>query len=239
MKIKQSYEVDPQGHFLRYAWFENPHVRQYTAVFSSAQALKFRLWESTSFPLIGMLGSGQSPHRMRCSINPCRACPCAGNKSVGEPNTPLAFRRRDACHLKQQAGHGKIIVSIGQDTEKPISRVADYDTSIFPQDTEKPISRVADYDTSIFPITPKKDSQDFNPVAMIWENSYGRRKNTSSKTRINQRYLSAISPRKTPNPFGWTLYSFMPCLLDMMLTLFPGYDVDFVSPIFESYSSCP
>ena len=24
-----------------------------------------------------------------------------------EPNTPLAFRRRDECHLKQQAGHGK------------------------------------------------------------------------------------------------------------------------------------
>ena len=24
-----------------------------------------------------------------------------------EPNTPLAFQRRDACHLKQQAGHGK------------------------------------------------------------------------------------------------------------------------------------
>ena len=43
-----------------------------------------------------------------------------------EPNTPLAFRRRDVCHLKQQAGHGKIIVSIGQDTEKPISRVANY-----------------------------------------------------------------------------------------------------------------
>ena len=61
-----------------------------------------------------------------CGTNPCRACPCASNKSVGEPNTPLAFRRRDVCHLKQQAGHGKIIVSIGQDTEKPISRVANY-----------------------------------------------------------------------------------------------------------------
>ena len=114
MGIKQSYEVDPKGHFLRYAWFENPHVRQYTAVFSSAQTLKFLLWESTSFPLICMLGSGQSPHRMKCGINPCRACPCAGNKSVGEPNTPLAFRRRDACHLKQLAGHGKITVGIGQ-----------------------------------------------------------------------------------------------------------------------------
>ena len=49
-----------------------------------------------------------------------------------EPNTPLAFRRRDACHLKQQAGHGKIIVSIGQDTEKPISRVVDYTSALCP-----------------------------------------------------------------------------------------------------------
>ena len=30
-----------------------------------------------------------------------------------EPNTPLAFRRRDAFHLKQQAGHGKIVVEFG------------------------------------------------------------------------------------------------------------------------------
>ena len=49
-----------------------------------------------------------------------------------EPNTPLAFRRRDACHLKQQAGHGKIIVSIGQNTEKPISRVATMTPVFFP-----------------------------------------------------------------------------------------------------------
>ena len=33
---------------------------------------------------------------------------------MGEPNTPLAFRRRDACQLKQQAGHGKIVVGSGQ-----------------------------------------------------------------------------------------------------------------------------
>ena len=38
-----------------------------------------------------------------------------------EPNTPLAFRRRDVCHLKQQAGHGKITVGFGQDTEDSIS----------------------------------------------------------------------------------------------------------------------
>ena len=39
---------------------------------------------------------------------------------MGEPNTPLAFRRRDACHSKQQAGHVKIVVGSGQDTENPI-----------------------------------------------------------------------------------------------------------------------
>ena len=44
-----------------------------------------------------------------------------------EPNTPLAFRRRDECHLKQQAGHGKINVGIGQWTKNPISRVANDD----------------------------------------------------------------------------------------------------------------
>lgn len=46
------------------------------------------------------------------------------------PNTPLAFRRRDECHLKQQAEHGKMSVGIGQDTEDYISHVADYDTCI-------------------------------------------------------------------------------------------------------------
>ena len=47
-----------------------------------------------------------------------------------EPNTPLAFRRRDACHLKQQAGHGKITVGIGHGTKKTISCAADYGTCI-------------------------------------------------------------------------------------------------------------
>ena len=40
---------------------------------------------------------------------------------MGEPNTPLAFWRRDECHLKQQAGHGKIAVRIGQNTKNFIS----------------------------------------------------------------------------------------------------------------------
>lgn len=45
---------------------------------------------------------------------------------IGEPNTPLAFRRRDECHLKQQAGHGKITVGIGHNTINSISFVANY-----------------------------------------------------------------------------------------------------------------
>ncbi|UVQ90584.1 hypothetical protein [Parabacteroides distasonis] len=36
---------------------------------------------------------------------------------MGEPNTPLFFRRWDACHSKQQAGHGKITVGFGQNTK--------------------------------------------------------------------------------------------------------------------------
>ena len=45
---------------------------------------------------------------------------------MGEPNTPLAFRRRDVCQLNQQAGHGKINGGIGQWTKNPISLVANY-----------------------------------------------------------------------------------------------------------------
>ena len=47
-----------------------------------------------------------------------------------KPNTPLAFRRRDACHSKQQAGHEKIAVEFGHGTKDSISRIADYDTCI-------------------------------------------------------------------------------------------------------------
>ena len=83
------------------------------------------------FPFVCTLVSGQPSCCLRCGINPFRACPYATKIISREPNTPLAFRRRDACHSKQQAGHGKISVGIGQDMEKPISRVADYDTRIF------------------------------------------------------------------------------------------------------------
>ena len=47
-----------------------------------------------------------------------------------EPNTPLAFRRRDECHLKQQAGHGRITVGFGQSTKDFISRIADYASAL-------------------------------------------------------------------------------------------------------------
>ena len=82
MGIKQSYEVDPKGHFLRYAWFENPHVRQYTTVFSSAQALKFRLWESASFHLICSL----DPDNLRIVWN-------VVSIRVGLARVPIEFRR--------------------------------------------------------------------------------------------------------------------------------------------------
>ena len=49
---------------------------------------------------------------------------------MGEPNTPLAFRRRDECHLKQQAGHGKITVGFGQNTKDFISLIADYASAL-------------------------------------------------------------------------------------------------------------
>lgn len=46
---------------------------------------------------------------------------------MGEPNTPLAFRQRDECHLKQQAGHEKMAIGIEQSTINSISFVANDD----------------------------------------------------------------------------------------------------------------
>ena len=57
---------------------------------------------------------------------------------MGEPNTPLAFRRRDECHLKQQAGHEEMAVWIEQSTKDFISRIANYVSALrtqFPQKT--------------------------------------------------------------------------------------------------------
>ena len=63
--------------------------------------------QSAIFPFVCTLESGQPPCCLICGIPPCRACPYASKFISGEPNTPLAFRRWDECHLKQQAGHGK------------------------------------------------------------------------------------------------------------------------------------
>lgn len=82
------------------------------------------------FPFCMYAGIRTATCCLRCGINPFRACPYADNQSVGEPNTPLAFWRRDACHSKQQAGHVKIVVGFGQSTKDSISRIADYGTCI-------------------------------------------------------------------------------------------------------------
>ena len=86
--------------------------------------------QSAISPFVCTLESGQPLCCLICGTPPCRACPYASKTPKGEPNTPLAFRRRDACHLKQQAGHGKITVGIGQGTKKTISRAADYGSYI-------------------------------------------------------------------------------------------------------------
>ena len=86
--------------------------------------------QSAIFPFVCTLESGQTPYCLRCGINPFRACPYATKIISREPNTPLAFRRRDVCQLKQQAGHGKNTVEFGQSTKDSISRIADYDSCI-------------------------------------------------------------------------------------------------------------
>ena len=84
--------------------------------------------QSAMLPFVCTLKSGQPLCCLICGTPPCRACPYASKTPKGEPNTPLAFRQRDVCHLKQQAGHGKIAVEFGHGTKDSISRIADYDT---------------------------------------------------------------------------------------------------------------
>ena len=86
--------------------------------------------QSAISPFVCTLESGQPLYCLICRTPPRRACPYAGNNSYGEPNTPLAFRRWDVCHLTQQAGHVKIVVESGQDTENPILCVADYTSAL-------------------------------------------------------------------------------------------------------------
>ena len=116
--------------------------------------------------------------------------------TMGEPNTPLAFRRRDACHLEQQAGHGKIIAGIGQDTEDSISWIADYDNLYFT------------YSSS------EEQIRTLTKLLFRGAVAFG--------AKTHQRYPS-LSKReiitKLTKLFGKTLYSPMSCLLYMVLIL--------------------
>ena len=111
-----------------------------------------------------------------------------------EPNTPLAFRQRDVCHLKQQAGHGKIAVEFGHGTKDSISRIADYDTWILL-------------------IVPQKNRSGLYP------SYYFEKLLPSEQKRIKDThcYLSGKSSPKHTELFGRTLYNSTPWLLDMML----------------------
>lgn len=152
--------------------------------------------QSATFSFVCTLESGQTPCCLRCRIPPCRACPCATKFISGEPNTPLAFRRRDACHLEQQAGHGKIIAGIGQDTEDSISWIADYDNLYFT------------YSSS------EEQIRTLTKLLFRGAVAFG--------AKTHQRYPS-LSKReiitKFTKLFGKTLYSPMSCLLYMVLIL--------------------
>ena len=114
---------------------------------------------------------------------------------MGEPNTPLAFRRRDACHLKQQAGHGKIAVEFGHGTKDSISRIADYGTCILL-------------------IVPQKKVRTLIKLLFRGTIALG----AKSASKICHRYLSGKSSQKHTGLFGRTLYNSM---LYMMLILSP------------------
>ena len=164
------------------------------------------------FPFVCTLASRQSPCCLKCDTNPFRACPCATKFISGEPNTPLFFRRWDACHSKQQAGYGKSLSGLGR-ARKVLSLV--YPTML----------RLCARSFN------RKISYDFNHVVVIWGNSYGRRTNTSSGTRINQQYLSVVSPIKTPDPFGRISDSPILWLLDILLILSPLFLSRFIMSI--------
>ena len=132
------------------------------------------------FPFVCTLESGQPLWCLKCETSPCRACPYATKIISREPNTPLAFRRLDACHLKQQAGHGKITVLSGQNTKDSISRIADYDKLYFAYSSAE---------------------------EQIWTLCCLRNKNAS---KIPHRYLSGKSSPKHTKLFGKTLYNSTP-----------------------------
>ena len=121
---------------------------------------------------------------------------------MGEPNTPLAFRRRDACQLKQQAGHVKIVVGSGQDTENPILWYGRL------------------YFGTVLIVSTEKSVRAFNQVVLS-KNCCFRSERAS---KIALRYLNRKSSSKHTQLFCRTLYISKPYLLYMMLI--------FVSPIF-------
>ena len=119
-----------------------------------------------------------------------------------KPNTPLAFRRRDACQLKQQAGHVKIVVGSGQDTENPILWYGRL------------------YFGTVLIVSTEKSVRAFNQVVLS-KNCCFRSERAS---KIPLRYLNRKSSSKHTQLFCRTLYISKPYLLYMMLI--------FVSPIF-------
>ena len=125
----------------------------------------------------------------------------------GEPNTPLAFQRRDACHLKQQAGHGKIIVGIGQSTKDSISWIADYDNLYFAYSSAEEQIRTL--------------------IKLLFRGA------VAFGAKTYQRYPS-ISKRKIITK----AYGFIRQDIVQFNTITVGYDVDFVSPIFEHGLPC-
>ena len=117
-------------------------------------------------------------------------------------NTPLALRRRDTCQLKQQAGHVKIVVGSGQDTENPILWYGRL------------------YFGTVLMVSTEKSVRAFNQVVLS-KNCCFRSERAS---KIPLRYLNRKSSSKHTQLFCRTLYISKPYLLYMMLI--------FVSPIF-------
>lgn len=142
---------------------------------------------------------------MECGYNLCRACPSASNKLYGEPNTPFAFWLWDECHSKQQVGHGKIAVGIGQISKDSIFFVANYDIC--------------------FMLIVSVEEQAMTLSGYNLGNCCGRSKITSRKMRISHRYMSTISSMETPGIIRQSVVQFY--------ALHVGYAIDIVFPIFE------
>lgn len=152
--------------------------------------------QSAISPFVCTLASGQPPFCLRCGTPPGRACPYATKIISREPNTPLAFRRWNVCHLKQQAGHEKITVGFGQGSQGSIFRIADYDNLYFTYSSAEEQIRTL--------------------TKLLFRGT------VTFGAKTHQRYPS-LSKRKIITKltklFGKTLYSPMSCLLYMVLIL--------------------